>query len=207
MCHFSTSLLFNFHLKAVPFAYISVLVFVKNKPYTDDVIKSENKRTTVDCGLNSDKGGHLPEQVARNGMFHNQDFMITKLQLNIPIPRLANGNTGKDKSLCCTIGTTGKGEFFQWQTNMANADGACLPRERRTTRRSVRTRCTNMAQKKASNSRIMRQGFDPDTCKHNRITQVCTSTKRLSEKVNPNPRQEQSLVLSGRKNKEEISNG
>ena len=60
MCHFSTSLLFNFHLKAVLFAYISVLVFVKNKPYTDDVIKSESKRTTVDCGLNSDKGGHLP---------------------------------------------------------------------------------------------------------------------------------------------------
>lgn len=50
-------------------------------------------------------------------------------------------------------------------------------------------------------------GFAPDTCKHNRITQVCTSTKRLSVKANPNPRQEQSLVLSGRKNKEEISNG
>lgn len=112
MCHFSTSLLFNFHLKAALFAYISVLVFVKNKPYTDDVIKSENKRTAVDCGLNSDKGGHLPKQVARNGMFHNQDFMITKLQLNIPISCLANGNTGNDKSLCCTIGTTGKGEFF-----------------------------------------------------------------------------------------------
>lgn len=125
MCHFSTSLLFNYHLKAVLFAYISVLVFVKNKPYTDDVIKSEDKRTTVDCGLNSDKGGHLPKQVARNGMFHNQDFMITKLQLNIPISRLANGNTGKDKSLCCTIGTTGKGEFFNgkqiWRTQMERA--------------------------------------------------------------------------------------
>lgn len=104
-------------LKDVLFAYISVLVFVKNKPYTDDVIKSENKRTTVDCGLNSDKGGHLPKQVARNGMFHNQDFMITKLQLNIPISRLANGNTGKDKSLCCTIGTTGKGEIHNMATN------------------------------------------------------------------------------------------
>lgn len=90
---------------------------------------------------------------------------------------------------------------------MANADGACLPRERRTTRRSVRTRCTNTVQKKASNSRITRQDFAPDTCKHNRITQVCTSTKRRSVKANPNPRQEQSLVLSGRKNKEEISNG
>ena len=76
--HFCTSLLFELGSKDVLFAYISVLVFVKNKPYTDDVIKSENKRTTVDCGLNSDKGGHLPEQVARNGMFHNQDFMITK---------------------------------------------------------------------------------------------------------------------------------
>lgn len=63
-------------------------------------------------------GGHLPKQVARNGMFHNQDFMITKLQLNIPISRLANGKTGKDKSLCCTIGTTGKGEFL-----MANKYG------------------------------------------------------------------------------------
>lgn len=104
--------MFELGSKDVLFAYISVLVFVKNKPYTDDVIKSENKRTTVDCGLNSDKGGHLPKQVARNGMFHNQDFMITKLQLNIPISRLANGNTGKDKSLCCTIGKTGKGEFF-----------------------------------------------------------------------------------------------
>jgi len=93
--------------KVVLFAYNGVLVFLKNKPYTDDVIKGENKRTTVDCGLNSDKGGHLPEQVARNGTFHNQDFMITKHQLNIPISRLANGNTGKDKSLCCTIGKNG----------------------------------------------------------------------------------------------------
>lgn len=109
--------MFELCSKDVLFAYISVLVFVKNKPYTDDVIKSENKRTTVDCGLNLDKGGHLPKLVARNGMFHNQDFMITKLQLNIPISRLANGNTGKDKSLCCTIGTTGKGEIHNMATN------------------------------------------------------------------------------------------
>lgn len=109
--------MFELGSKDVLFAYISVLVFVKNKPYTDDVIKSENKRTTVDCGLNLDKGGHLPKLVARNGMFHNQDFMITKLQLNIPISRLANGNTGKDKSLCCTIGTTGKGEIHNMATN------------------------------------------------------------------------------------------
>lgn len=109
--------MFELGSKDVLFAYISVLVFVKNKPYTDDVIKSENKRTTVDCGLNLDKGGHLPKLVARNGMFHNQDFMITKLQLNIQISRLANGNTGKDKSLCCTIGTTGKGEIHNMATN------------------------------------------------------------------------------------------
>lgn len=31
--------------------------------------------------------------------------------------------------------------------------------------------------------------------------------KRLSAKANPNPRHELSLVLSGRKNKEDISNG